>query len=168
MHRRCWSYAHTKSFCCLFLGGHSNAFGMLKFSLSCIRQTIVSWSWVSWVICREARAAAGEEINVPLSSEQTAREEAMKNQTGINGEGLGCQFASLESSFLIKHSFSSHEVSNLEPNIKNYTSHSIPIHISSISMALNWPSIPLLVALALEWSCWQIPSQSVLQAQQER
>lgn len=40
----------------------------------------------------------------------------MKNQTGINGEGLGCQFASLENSFLIKHSFSSHEVSNQEPN----------------------------------------------------
>lgn len=63
---------------------------------------------------REARTAAVEEINVSLSSEHTAREEAMKNQTGIAGEGLGVSLL-LWSLFLSKHLLSSHEVPNLEP-----------------------------------------------------
>lgn len=130
-----------------------------KFSLSW--NTIVSWLWVNWVICREARAAAGEEINVSLFSEQTAREEAMKNQTGINGEGLGCQFASLENSFLIKHSFSSHELSSLEPNSLKITH---PTQFLYYNQYFNGFKVIFwyLVALALEWSCWQIPPQSVL------
>lgn len=124
----------------LFVGGHSNSFEMLE-----VFPFLHQENHCIMVVGQLNDLQGGQNCSCRINKRviifiTNLKGRAMKNQPGLHGEHLGCQFASPEFWFLSKHLLSSHEGSNLQPNsLKLCMCHSTPTHITSISMAIKWP-----------------------------